>query len=291
MTPATRATYFILLATVFWGMTFALIKDAVAGLDVFDFIFWRFLVASLVMLLLFHRHIHFTDKKLLYQGMLLGIFFGGGAISQTLALTTTAASTVSFITSFEVVIVPLLICLIGRQWPSLSIFLAVVLTITGVGLLTVSATGFDIQTGNGWALLCAFCFAIYTLLAGKFSHSGKPITLTFVQSSTLCLIVLGINVFTWQLTIPQHGNQWLAILFCALFASIISFYLQIRFQRYVTATRTAIIFATEPIFATITAVLYLHERLSEKFLIGALLVFTGILLSEFKLKKKIMPQD
>lgn len=291
MTKTTRATLFILLATMFWGMTFALIKDAVATLDVFNFIFWRFLIASLFMLVIFFKFIEFRNKKLILEGMLLGIFFGGGAISQTMALTSSAASNVSFITSFEVIIVPLLLSLLHRKWPSWTVILAVIITMCGIALLTLSDRVVGVSTGDWWALLCAFCFAIYTLLAGKFSHSGNPITLTFMQVLTLCLVVGLVNSFTHQITLPHLRNQWLAIIFCAIFASVFSFYLQIRFQQYVTATKTAIIFSTEPIFATITAILYLHERLSSYFIMGALLIFLGILLSEFKLKKPIIPQN
>jgi len=291
MTKATRATLFILLATVFWGMTFALIKDAVATLDVFNFIFWRFLIASLFMLVVFFKFIEFRNKQLIWEGLLLGIFFGSGAIAQTIALTSSAASNVSFITSFEVIIVPLLLSLLHKKWPSLTVVLAVIATMCGIALLTLSDNIVGISRGDGWALLCAFCFAVYTILAGKFSHSGNPITLTFVQVLTLCIIVGLVNSFTHQITLPHLSNQWIAIIFCAIFASVFSFYLQIRFQKYVTATKTAIIFSTEPIFATLTAILYLHERLSHYFIMGALLIFFGILLSEFKLKKPIMPQN
>ena len=291
MTNQARATYFILLATLFWGMTFALIKDAVVTLHVFDFIFWRFLVGSLFMLIVFFKQIEFSNQKIMIQGILLGVFFGAGAITQTIALTTTTASTVSFITAFEVVIVPILICFLGKKWPSLSIIFAVIFTMSGVGFLTLVKNGFVVSSGNWWALACAFCFAIYTLLAGSFSHSGKPITLTFVQVSTLAIFTAFINLFSRQMTIPHLVNQWFAIIFCAIFASVFSFYLQIRFQRYLSATKTAIIFSAEPIFATLTAILYLHERLSSHFFIGALLILLGILLSELNLKKKIMPQD
>lgn len=292
MTKNTSATYFLLLATIFWGMTFALIRDAVATLSIADFIFWRFIIASLFLLIFFHSAIQFTNKKLIIEGIVLGIFFGGGAVAQTFALASTNAATVSFITSFEVLIVPLIISLVNWRWPRLTVIFAIILTITGMALITLTSDGFDISSGNWWALLCAFCFAIYTISAGKFSQSRNPMTLTFIQAATLSLIAVLVNFSRLQpIAIPKHANQWIAIIFCAIFASVLSFYLQIRFQRFVSATKTAMIFASEPIFATITAFFYLNESISSKFVFGAILIFCGILLSEYKVKYYTVAED
>lgn len=282
MTQHTRALLFILLATAIWGVTFALIRDAVATLPVMDFVFWRFLIAALFILVVFYRHIRIRPA-LLFQGIILGVCFGSGVITQTMALTTTPASTVSFITSFEVLFVPLLLALIYQRWPRLNIIMAILLTLTGIALITLSHGQLYFSRGDQWALLCAFFFAVYTLAAGRFSHSNQPMTLTFVQAATLSVIAALSDALMHRTpTLPVTTNIWGAILFCALFASVISFYLQIRYQRFVGSTKTAIIFASEPIFATFTAALYLGERLTFFFLIGAALIISGILLAELK---------
>lgn len=290
MKISTIATFAILLATFLWGMTFAFIKDAVTSLDVFNFLFWRFGVASLILFCISYKKIKFSDRKLLLQGFLLGLFLAGTVIFQSTGLRYTSASTASFITGMTVIIVALIVCCLERRWPTFNVILAVILAVTGIGLITLTSS-LTINVGDLWVMLCAFCFATYIILAGKFSHSGEPITLTFVQMMTIFIIVGSINFSSNNFTVPNATHLWISILFCAIFASIIAFILQLRFQRYVTSTKTAIIFASEPIFATITAIIYLGEQLTLKFVIGALLIFSAMLLSELKSKKKVMPQD
>ncbi len=288
-----KATLAILLATLIWGMTFAFIKDAVTSTSPCNFLFWRFGMASLIMLVLFFKKIHFTDKKLLLQGIWLGLFLAATVFFQTIGLQYTDASTASFITGLSVVLVTLLVCLFERRWPSLYLVLAVFLTIIGVSFITLSH-GMVINRGAIWVLLCAICFAFYIILAGKFSKSEQPITLTFVQLLTIFIITAVLGCVLGKINIPKVGSAWVGIVFCAIFASVIAFLLQLRYQRFVSASKTAIIFAAEPIFATITAALYLDEHLSLKFGIGAVLIFMGMILSEKKMiarNKPIMPQD
>ena len=283
-----QATLFILLTTALWGGTFAFIKDAVATFSVGNFLFWRFGLASILLGLVFFKHIHFSNFKLMKEGMILGVLFGLGAITQSIGLRFTSASTASFITVLEVIWVPIFIGLYQRRWPGWTVSLAVLLAVGGVLLITWQE-GVHINPGDIWVVICSLFFACYTLAASKISHSGEPLTITFFQLLTIAVMSLALS--RGQISVPQTANVWLSIFYCAIFASVLAFYLQVRFQRYVTATKAAIIFSAEPIFATLTAVLYLNETISSRFVFGALLIFSGILLSEFKLKEKILPQE
>lgn len=289
MKTSTTATLYILLATLFWGMTFAFIRDAVSVISPFSFLFWRFGTASLLLFIFFYKNIHF-NKKLITQGIWLGLFLGGTVIFQTIGLQYTTASTASFITALSVIMVMIFSCILERQWPNLSLSIAVILATLGVGLITLT-NGLTLNQGDVWIFLCAIAFAIYIILAGKFTQSNQPLTLTLIQMLTIFVLAGIFFVPKHGLAAPTHLNVWIDILFCAIFASIISFTLQLKFQKYVSASKTAIIFATEPIFATITAAIYLGERLSIQFAIGATLIFASILISEMGSKKKVFPQD
>ncbi|WP_419421531.1 EamA family transporter (plasmid) [Legionella sp. D16C41] len=74
------------------------------------------------------------------------------------------------------------------------------------------------------------------------------------------------------------------------YASIIAFILQLKFRKYVSSSKAAIIFSLEPVFATITAALYLNEKLSIQFFVGALIIM-AILLSEYHTKHRIILQN
>ena len=72
----------------------------------------------------------------------------------------------------------------------------------------------------------------------------------------------------------------IAVLFCAIFATCITFYAQNAFQKYTTVTKAALIYAFEPVFATIFAVWLNGEKITHYTIIGGLCVLSGFLLSE-----------
>jgi drug/metabolite transporter (DMT)-like permease len=281
----------ILLATLFWGMTFAFIRQAVSSLSPANFLFWRFGIAGLLLFIFGHKLIRNQAKEAFFGGTFLGLFLAGTVLFQTMGLQTIPASTASFITGFSVILVPIFSSVLTKKLPPIRVFIAAVMALIGIGTISLSS-GFSVSSGDLWILLCAICFASYIVSAGKYSRSTiHPIALTSMQCMTVFFISGIVALATSTLSIPNTQEEWISILFCALFASIFAFLLQLYFQKYISSTTTAIIFSCEPIFATITAVILLGEKLNNHFYIGAALIFIAILISELKLKIKKIPQD
>lgn len=283
-----NGTVALFLASLFWGMSFAFIRDAVSTINPMSFIFWRFLFASLVLYIFFYKKIKFS-RKTLEHGFLLGFFLSGVIIFQTIGLFYTTAATTAFITGFAVVLVALFEVSFGKQWPSIYLLASVVLAVVGIGIITLGK-GLAINQGDIWVLLSTFFSAGYILFVGKASKSGEAFSLTFIQSVFLCIVAGGIAFFTTGINKPQHINVWVAIIFCAIFASFLAFYLQLHYQKYVSANKAANIFALEPVFGAIMAALYLHERLNLQFYFGAVLIFIAVFLAEKHSRRKILPQ-
>ena len=77
----------------------------------------------------------------------------------------------------------------------------------------------------------------------------------------------------------------LAIVYTAFFTTILSTLLQTKYQKDVTPTRASIIFSMEPMYATISAVFLLGEKISIFGIIGCCFIFSGVLISELSLKE------
>ncbi|WP_419421295.1 DMT family transporter (plasmid) [Legionella sp. D16C41] len=279
----------ILLTTILWGMTFSFIKDAVTTLTPFNFLFWRFGIATVLLFVLFFKKIK-LNKQTVYYGIALGLFLAGTVVFQTIGLCYTTASTASFITGLSVVIVAFMETLLNKCYPSLTLIISTLLAIAGISIITL-ANGLVVNQGDVWVLLCAFCFANYIIVAGKASAIHEPLTLTFLQSTFVCIIAGIASFFSNKFVFPYYLNVWAAILFCGIFASIFAFSLQLKYQKYISSTKAAIIFSLEPVFATITAAIYLKERLTIQFFLGAMLILIAIVLSEFYSKHQAVPQD
>ena len=72
----------------------------------------------------------------------------------------------------------------------------------------------------------------------------------------------------------------MSLLYLTFFATVLTTFVQTRFQKNTTPTRAVIIFSVEPVFASVIAYLLLAERLGELGVLGGALIVGGVLLSE-----------
>jgi drug/metabolite transporter (DMT)-like permease len=68
----------------------------------------------------------------------------------------------------------------------------------------------------------------------------------------------------------------------SILATALAFLLQTWGQKYTTATRAALIFSLEPVFAWLTSYVFEHEVLTGQAFAGAGCILGGILLVELK---------
>jgi drug/metabolite transporter (DMT)-like permease len=73
-----------------------------------------------------------------------------------------------------------------------------------------------------------------------------------------------------------------AVTVTAVFTTAIAYPLLVWGQSHTSAANTALILASEPVFAAVTSYIVLHERLGARALVGAVLILAGILVAELK---------
>ena len=101
-----RAEGLLLLVTLIWGGTFAVIKTAVVDISPSAFVLTRFGIALALALMVWPRSLRVMDAALVRKGITLGLLFGIGFLLQSIGLTMTSASTSAFITGTMVIFVP-----------------------------------------------------------------------------------------------------------------------------------------------------------------------------------------
>lgn len=283
---ANLATGMLLLGVVFWGATFVFIKEAVAIVDVYSFISTRFLIAVLILSLIFFRRFQKYNLDIFKKGILIGSVLAASFIFQTIGIKFTTASNAAFITGLSVVFVPIFVSLIDRRLLKLMEVVAVIFASVGLALLTLNS-GFNINIGDEWVLLAAITFGIHLIMVSRLVKKIDAPTFTITQLFTVGIItaVIGFLV-NKQIVISDQIVVWRAILFTAIFASAYMYTTQAYLQRYITELKTAIIFSFEPLFAAVIAFLYLGEILTLKAIIGGLLIFFAMILSELRIKSK-----
>ena len=140
------APWALLGVAAMWGISFVWMKDILDKQDVYSFLTSRFIVASLVMLILRPKVIKHFNRELITKGLLIGIALGSGYIFQTLGLDRTTPALTGFITGLYVVLTPVISFLLFREHLSKEAWLYVALATAGLGVLSLK--GFSIGLGE-----------------------------------------------------------------------------------------------------------------------------------------------
>jgi drug/metabolite transporter (DMT)-like permease len=267
-----------------WGSTFVLVKSALEDISTVFFLTLRFSIAAAALgfLLLLRPGRPALQRGAWTGGIVTGCLLYAGYVLQTLGLRYTAASKSGFITGLYIVLVPLFSAVVYRRAPTVSEWLGVTTAMIGLGLLTLDTARFEMALGDLLTLGCAFAFAGHILLLGHYSRRMPSASLAWMQIATCA--VFGAATYWWvePIFVRWSTGVWIALGVTSLLATAFAFLLQTWAQRHTTVTRTAIIFALEPVFAWVTAFLVADEILTAKAMAGAGFILGGILLVELK---------
>ena len=279
MTKKAKAEAALLGTTLIWGSTFAVQKMGLEEISPLLLVACRFSVATAVFLALFWRRIFPLQFTAVLKGALLGFFLFLGFVVQTVGLNSTTASKSAFITSMMVVFVPLLQLVVERRSPTLGNAAGVIVVSAGLWLLT-SPSGSSFTSGDALTLLSAVLFAVYIVYLDVVSHDMTTPQLSFLQSACVAFCsVISVLLFEdawWVPSVRLIGS----LVYLTLLATVLTTYIQTRFQKDTTPTRAVIIFTVEPVIASVLAYIILGEELGTVGLAGGGLIITGILLSE-----------
>jgi drug/metabolite transporter (DMT)-like permease len=279
MTGRPGALYVALLlaVTAVWGWTFVVVKDAIAELPPLPFLGLRFLIAAAVMLVVVRR---LPGNRTLAIGALIGLPLAVGYLLQTLGLRLTSPGNAGLITGLFFVFTPLLDRLFGVPM-RLRTLLAVAVALIGTFLLT-GGSQVGIRLGDALVVGCAICFALQIVLLSRWSRGFAADELTLVQLATCA--VLFMIAGAPQLRAPS-ASVWVALVITGVFASAVAFFIQTWVQSHLTATRTALVLASEPVWALFFSVLLAGQRLDLLQALGAALVIAAIVGQELPLRE------
>jgi len=258
-----------------------MVKRALDDASALLFVAIRFLMATLVIAWLFRKRWSPASGPP-PGGILAGCCLFGGYAFQTAGLKLTTPSKAGFLTGLAVVLVPLLSSLVYRVYPHVSEAIGVVVATAGMGLMTLEKNSIGLAWGDTLVVLCAVSFAAHIVVLGHYSKSSPFEPLAVWQLGITAILALA--CFWWMEKPYFHPTPflWFALAISALLSTALAFTIQAWAQQVTTATRAALIYALEPVFAAVFSFWILDERLPTKAIVGAVLILIGILAAELK---------
>ncbi|MFY4776048.1 DMT family transporter [Metabacillus sp. RGM 3146] len=280
----------LLLVAFIWGTTFVIVQKAIDFVPPNFFNGCRFLLASLILLIWWYAQISkksgIISLKIIGAGALLGLFLFLGYSLQTVGLLYTTTSKAGFITGLSVMIVPLfsvMLLKIKLKWKAAA---GAIMGTIGLYLLTNGGVG-SFNHGDLLILFCAIAFALHIIITGMFTEKFDALSLTIVQLLTVSFLSFTASLFFEKSPVIKQPifaffsfEVISALIITSLFATAFAFWAQTAFQKYTSAARVALIFAMEPVFAALAAIILIGERLTSEGLIGCLLIFLAMIIAE-----------
>ena len=276
------APWALLTVSAAWGFSFVVMKDAIQRQSVNNFLFTRFTLAVIVMILIRPQVIKLFTKDLLQRGGLAGVFLGLGYIAQTLGLERTGAAITGFITGLYVVLTPLIASIVLKEKITKFTWYCIAVATFGLGLLSIR--GFSVGIGEMFVLASAVLFAAHIIALSKWSSGRDVYAMTVIQLS-MCAILAGLASAIEGYSLPPDSGVWSVVIFTAVFATAIAFIVQTWSQAHMSATKVAVILTMEVVFAAAFAIVLGGERLTIQTAVGGVLVVVAMYLIVLKEQK------
>jgi len=277
-----HADALLIAATAVWGVSFVVVKGALALAPPLTFLAMRFAIATVALA-------PFTDFKTrpsgaeLRGGLILTALLATGFAAQAVGLQYTTPARSAFIVALSSVLAPLVAFVVLRQRLRWVVAVAVLVAGGGIYLLTAPGSG-GLNRGDLWTLITATVFGGHIVAVAELSKRHDALRLVWIQMAGTALAAGALAVALEPGRIEWSATLVGALLFTGVSATALALVWQMRAQRHMSTARAALLLCFEPVFATITSWLWLGERLSTTQWAGAALIIGGMVLAELPVR-------
>lgn len=282
----------LLIVAILWGSSLTVVKVAQATFEPNMILAIRFTVSALILSIIFWKKLREMDKSDVKNGLIIGVFLFMAYSVQTIGVGYTDPGRSAFLSASYCVIVPFLAWIAMKKRPDKFNIIAAAFTIVGIYFVSMAGgdggsvfdQGKEAIMGDGFALLSGVLFAAHIVAVTKLSKGKDPILMTilqFIMAAVLSIIVT--LVFEDNSNIVLTKTAFLEVGYLAVMCTTVALLLQNIGQKYATASSAALILATESIFGILIPVFMGIESLTTNKIIGFVLIFIAIIISETKL--------
>ena len=281
----------LIVAALIWGTAFVAQRKGMEYAGPLAFNGVRTLIGSLVLLpvaLIFRPSAPTNLRKTLLAGLLCGLCLFMATNLQQIGLTSTEAGKAGFITTFYIILVPVLGLFLRKKTGAVT-WLAVAVALGGLFFLCVKPGEVRIAPGDLLVLGCAFFFAVQILVIDFFVQEVDGVLLSCVQFAVDGILSLIAAFLFEKPDFPALFRGWIPLLYTGILSCGVAYTLQILGQKNLHPTVASLLMSLESAFAVLGGWLILHERLTRRELLGCALMLAAVLLVQLAPAKKEKP--
>ena len=281
----------LLGATVIWGSAF--IAQSV-GMDKIGPFTFQAVRCFLAVVFLFPASALFSkgkpfwkswaDPALWRSGVICGLALFAASSLQQIGLVYTDAGKAGFLTAMYIVFVPFLGLFLGQR-PGRNALLSLIPAIVGLYLLSCTSVS-GINKGDVLLLLCAVAFSVQILLIDRHCAGLDGLKLNCIQALVAAVLSVPWALLTETVDASRIASCWLPLGHEGVLSMGVAYTLQIVGQKRVAPSAAALLMSLESVFAALFGWLLLHETMTGAELLGCVLVFAAVVISQLPEKKE-----
>ncbi len=275
----------LLIATLIWGASFILMKDALDALPTFWLLAIRFCSASVLLGLIFFKRLRTLRPSDFGAGAVIGGFIFLAYVFQTFGLAHTTPGKNAFLTAVYCVMIPFIWWIMTKKRPSVMTFAAAGICMAGIGLISLES-GFSLGLGDGLTMVGGSFFAFHIVAVTKLSRDRDVLALTVLQ-----FFFAGIYSLAGALIFEKPPTEFslgvvLNLGYLCVFATAVALLFQNIGQKYLPPTLSSILISLESVFGAVFSFIFGYEAPDLRTIIGFVLIFAAVALAQIGSSEK-----
>ena len=267
---------YMVIATIFFGMTYVLTKICLNYSTELHIISFRFLIAFVVSLIFLQRKIFPIKIREILYSLILSVLLFLVFITMTIGVKYTTATNASFLISLSVIFIPFFSWIFNKEKPKKSIFVVLIIAVVGIMLLTLDKN-LELHIGDILCLICSLLFSFHVLITERFVKNNNPITLGVLQFGGVAILSFLVQYPIEKFTLPKDEKFWISLLILSVFCTALAYIIQTVSQKKLSSTLIGFILSLEPIFSGIFGYFILNEYLNFQQYVGAFLLLISVI--------------
>ena len=267
---------YMVIATIFFGMTYVLTKICLNYSTELHIISFRFLIAFVVSLIFLQRKIFPIKIREILYSLILSVLLFLVFITMTIGVKYTTATNASFLISLSVIFIPFFSWIFNKEKPKKNIFVVLIIALMGIMLLTLDKN-LELHIGDILCLICSLFFSFHVLITERFVKNNNPITLGVLQFGGVAILSFLVQYPIEKFTLPKDEKFWISLLILSVFCTALAYIIQTVSQKKLSSTLIGFILSLEPIFSGIFGYFILNEYLTFQQYIGAFLLLISVI--------------
>lgn len=273
----------LLVTTLIWGSSFVILKSTLDTITPLWLLSIRFCGAAIVMLALCYKKIKLIDRQHIKGGVLMGIFLSAAYTVQTYGLVYTTPGKNAFLTASYCIIVPFLYWLIAGKKPDKFNISAAIVCIVGMGFVCLN-NDLTVNIGDLLTIFCGLFYAFHIITTAKSVEGRDPLLLTVIQFITAGIVCLVFAALFEPAPKSVPASSVWSIAYLVIMCTGVCYILQTFGQKYTPPAAASVLLSLESVFGTVISIAIGQENLTVSIVLGFILIFSAVLISETKLE-------